>query len=225
VHSPVGGLGMNTGIQDAANLGWKLAAAVAGWAPDGLLDSYHAERHPVGRSVLRTSGTALRLALLLPRPLRALRTAAIGAAVRAGPLVARAAGTVSGIGIAYPAPPGAHRLAGRRAPDIPLAAAGRGPGRLYQALRAGRFVLLAPAPDQAAARRHAGPWAERADWAERVDVATPAGATGTTMLVRPDGYVAWACDEADPRRRAGLLMEALTAWCGEPVRPLGLAPG
>jgi flavin-dependent dehydrogenase len=225
VHSPVGGLGMNTGLQDAANLGWKLAAAIAGWAPDGLLDSYHAERHPVGRSVLRTSGTALRLALLRPRALRALRTAAVRTALRVGPLVARATGTVSGIGIAYPAPLGAHRLAGRRAPDIPLAAAGRGPGRLYQALRAGRFVLLAPARDRAAARRYAGPWAERADWAERVDVAIPAGATETTMLVRPDGYVAWASDEADPKRRAEVLHEALTAWCGEPVRPLGLAPG
>jgi hypothetical protein len=82
-----------------------------------------------------------------------------------------------------------------------------------------RFVLLAPAADQAAARRYAGPWAGR------VDVAAPAGATGTTMLVRPDGYLAWATDEADPQRRAQLLMEALMTWCGEPVRPLGPAPG
>jgi hypothetical protein len=80
-----------------------------------------------------------------------------------------------------------------------------------------RFVLLAPAADQAA--RVAGPWAER------VDVVTPAGATGTTMLVRPDGYLAWATDEADPQRRAELLHEALMTWCGEPVRPLGPAPG
>jgi 2-polyprenyl-6-methoxyphenol hydroxylase-like FAD-dependent oxidoreductase len=229
IHSPAGGLGMNTGLQDAANLGWKLAAAVAGWAPDGLLDSYHAERHPVGRSVLRTSGAAIRLALLRPRPLRALRTAVARAAVRVGPLAARATGTVSGIGIAYPAPPGAHRLAGRRAPDIPLAADGQGPGRLYQALRAGRFVLLEEVPAPAAPRDRAtwvaGPWTERADWAERVDVAVPAGAAETTMLVRPDGYVAWAADEADPRRRAELLMAALYAWCGEPVRPLGLAQG
>jgi 2-polyprenyl-6-methoxyphenol hydroxylase-like FAD-dependent oxidoreductase len=220
VHSPAGGLGMNTGLQDAANLGWKLAAAVVGWAPDWLLDSYHAERYPVGRSVLRTSGAAIRLALLRPRALRALRATMARAALRVGPLVARVTGTVSGIAIGYPAPLGAHRLAGRRAPDIPLAGA---PGRLYQALRAGRFVLLAPAGDRAA--RVAGPWAERADWAERVDVAIPAGATETAMLVRPDGYVAWACDEADPRRRAELMMEALQTWCGEPVRPLGLAPG
>jgi hypothetical protein len=58
-----------------------------------------------------------------------------------------------------------------------------------------------------------------------VDVATPAGATETTMLVRPDGYVAWAADEADPRRRAEVLFEALMAWCGEPVRPVGRAQG
>jgi 2-polyprenyl-6-methoxyphenol hydroxylase-like FAD-dependent oxidoreductase len=73
---------MNTGLQDAANLGWKLAAAAAGWAPGGLLDSYHAERHPAGRSVLRTSGAVLRLALLRPRPLREALTAWCGAPVR-----------------------------------------------------------------------------------------------------------------------------------------------
>jgi 2-polyprenyl-6-methoxyphenol hydroxylase-like FAD-dependent oxidoreductase len=216
VHSPAGGLGMNTGLQDAANLGWKLAAAAAGWAPGWLLDSYHAERHPVGRSVLRTSGTVLRLALLRPGPLRAARNAAVALALRAGPLAGRATGTISGVAVAYPAPRGAHRLAGRRAPDVPLAQGDRGPGRLYKALRAGRFVLLAPAGDQAAA--------VAGRWAGRVDRATPAGATGTAMLVRPDGYFAWASDEADPGRRAAALGEALTAWCGAPVRTLGPAP-
>jgi FAD binding domain len=217
VHSPAGGLGMNTGLQDAANLGWKLAAAAAGWAPGWLLDSYHAERHPVGRDVLRTSGGLLRLALLRPRPLRAVRNAIVALALRVGPLATRAAGTVSGIAAGYPAPRGSHHLAGRRAPDVPLATADGGPGRRYQALRGGRFVLLAPARDQAAAA--AGPWAGR------VNRATPAGATGTAMLVRPDGYVAWASDAADPERRAAALREALTAWCGAPVRTLGPAPG
>ena len=215
VHSPAGGLGMNTGLQDAANLGWKLAAAAGGWAPDGLLDSYHAERHPVGRSVLRTSGTLLRLALLRPRALRAARTAIAGVAVRIGPLADRMAGTVSGIAVAYPAARDVHRLAGRRAPDVRLAAGDRGPGRLYQALRGGRFVLLAPAADHAAAD----------PWAGRVDLATPVEATGTATLVRSDGYVAWACDETDPPRRAEALRQALTAWCGAPVRSLGPAAG
>jgi 2-polyprenyl-6-methoxyphenol hydroxylase-like FAD-dependent oxidoreductase len=215
VHSPAGGLGMNTGLQDAANLGWKLAAAARGWAPDGLLDSYHAERHPVGRSVLRTSGTLLRLALLRPRALRAARTAIAGAAVRIGPLADRMAGTVSGIAVAYPPPPGGHRPAGRRAPDVRLAAGERGPGRLYQALRGGRFVLVAPPDDHAAAD----------PWAGRVDLAVPEAANGTATLVRPDGYVAWAGDETDPARRAEALRQALTAWCGAPVRSLGPAAG
>ena len=72
-HSPAGGQGMNTGIQDAANLGWKLAAAVDGWGGEQLLDSYHAERHPVGRQVLRSSGLLVRLALIRPRWARAVR--------------------------------------------------------------------------------------------------------------------------------------------------------
>ena len=106
-------------------------------------------------------------------------------------------------------------LAGRRAPDARLAAGDRGPGRLYQALRGGRFVLVAPPDDHAAAD----------PWAGRLDLATPAETTGTMTLVRPDAYVAWACDETDPPRRAEALRQALTAWCGAPVRSLGPAAG
>jgi 2-polyprenyl-6-methoxyphenol hydroxylase-like FAD-dependent oxidoreductase len=212
VHSPAGGLGMNTGLQDAANLGWKLAAVVAGWAPDGLLDSYQAERHPVGRSVLRTSGTLLRVFRLRSRVLRAARGAIGGVATRIGPLVDRAVGTVSGIAVRYPAPSGAHRLAGGRALDVPLAAGDRAPSRLYQALRGGRFVLVAPAQDRAVADR----------WAGRVAVAAPAASgpharAPAAMLVRPDGYVAWASDEQDAARRAAPLQVALTHWCGAPT--------
>jgi 2-polyprenyl-6-methoxyphenol hydroxylase-like FAD-dependent oxidoreductase len=212
VHSPAGGLGMNTGLQDAANLGWKLAATVAGWAPDGLLDTYQAERHPVGRSVLRTSGTLLRVFLLRSRVLRAARGAVGGVATRIGPLVDRAVGTVSGIAVRYPAPSGEHRLAGGRAPDVTLDAGDRAPRRLYQALRGGRFVLLAPAPDRAVAGR----------WAGRVAVVTPAASgpgahAPAAMLVRPDGYVAWASDEQDAARRAAALGTALTRWCGAPT--------
>jgi len=96
VHSPAGGMGMNAGLQDAANLGWKLAAAVHGWAPAWLLDSYDAERHPVGRSVLRISGGLLRMGIMHPAPLRAVRNVAGGLAVRVGPLVARAAASDEG---------------------------------------------------------------------------------------------------------------------------------
>ena len=217
VHSPAGGLGMNTGLQDAVNLGWKLAAVVNGWAPDGLLDTYQAERHPVGRGVLRTSGTLLRVALLRPRALRAVRGLVGGVAARSGPVVDRAAGRLSGISLGYPGPSGGHRLAGTRAPDVPLAAVGRAPRRLYEALRGGRFVLLAPAVDQATA---AG------GWACRVAAVTPgagppaAGARSSraavAMLVRPDGYVAWASDERDPERRTAALRTALAEWCGQP---------
>jgi 2-polyprenyl-6-methoxyphenol hydroxylase-like FAD-dependent oxidoreductase len=115
VHSPAGGLGMNTGLQDAVNLGWKLAAVVNGWAPDGLLDTYQAEQHPVGRGVLRTSGTLLRVALLRPRALRAVRGLVGGVVARIGPVVDRAAGRLWGISLGYPGPSGGHRLAGTRA--------------------------------------------------------------------------------------------------------------
>ena len=193
-HSPAGGLGMNTGIQDAANLGWKLAAAVAGWGGDDLLDTYHAERHPVGRRVLRISGLLVRLALIRPRWGRAVRNAVVTAVLGIPPVSARIAGSISAIGLRYPAPPGADRRVGTRVPDLALA-----DGRtLFEALRGGRFVLLGRAG---------------VDVPGPVDVAEPDGADepGALTLVRPDGYVAWAgtADQfpawADAyfRRRAG----------------------
>jgi 2-polyprenyl-6-methoxyphenol hydroxylase-like FAD-dependent oxidoreductase len=193
VHSPAGGQGMNTGLQDAANLGWKLAAVLRGRAPDSLLGSYEAERHPVGRMVLRTSGALLRMALLPYAPMRAVRDVVAGSAVKIGPLARRFAGTVSGIDIGYSAPRGAHPLVGKRAPDVRLT--GTGPDRLYEALRAGRFVFVA---------RDGG--ATLPDgWSDDVDLVTSADAPAT-MLVRPDGHVAWATDDADPA--AGLAAEA-----------------
>ena len=185
VHSPAGGLGMNAGLQDAANLGWKLAAEAQRRAPAGLLDSYHAERHPVGRATVRASATMLRLALARSRLLRATRGPVARAVTRIPPLNRRATGFVSGIAITYPD-------GGRRAPDFPLT----GGGRLYEALGAGRFVLIAPAghgvPD---------------GWADRVDHAT---ADGERLLVRPDGYVAWSAGDGD-------LRAALARWCGPPA--------
>jgi 2-polyprenyl-6-methoxyphenol hydroxylase-like FAD-dependent oxidoreductase len=200
VHSPAGGMGMNTGIQDAANLGWKLAAAVRGWAPDGLLDSYEAERRPVGRSVLRLSGGLLRLGIIHPAPLRVARNTAAGVALRLGPVVARAAEAQSALGVAYPAERGAHRLAGRRAPDVSVNG-----GRLYEALRSHRFVLVAPA---------AG-WRDVArPWADRVDTQVAAAVDRPLMLVRPDGYVAWAAEREEAERRPSLVATALARWCG-----------
>ena len=188
VHSPAGGQGMNTGLQDAANLGWKLAADIQGWARPGLLDTYHAERHPVGRLVLRVSGGMLRVALMPPMKL-AVATSVAAAAVRLRPVARRAAGTVSGIAIRYPRPPGGHQLAGSRAPDLALA----GGGRLYEALRDGHFVLVG-ARDVADA--------------DHLRAVQPAEPDRLTMLVRPDGYVAWAAEAAD----ATQVRQALTDW-------------
>ncbi|MBT1186323.1 FAD-dependent oxidoreductase, partial [Streptomyces sp. CJ_13] len=104
VHSPAGGLGMNTGLQDAANLSWKLAAALHGQSPDpeALLDSYHRERHPVGRLVLRTSGALVRVVMAAGPLRRAARNLGASLLGRIGPAQDRALATVSGLGISYP---------------------------------------------------------------------------------------------------------------------------
>ncbi|GAA2444484.1 FAD-dependent monooxygenase [Actinomadura vinacea] len=208
IHSPAGGLGMNTGLQDAANLSWKLVAELHGWAPRGLLDSYQEERHPVGQAVLRESGAILRGVLVESRVLRAARYLIAWTATRIGPFERRVTGAISGIDVSYPAPPGAHRLTGRRAPDVRLAGTRR---RLYEALRDGRFVLVVAANDPAVT------YLATKRWADRVHCALAGGATRTTVLVRPDGYIAWATDETAPDRRAAAIREALTRWCGAPT--------
>ncbi|MGH3425420.1 MAG: FAD-dependent monooxygenase, partial [Nocardioidaceae bacterium] len=190
VHSPAGGQGMNTGLQDAANLAWKLAAATRGRARDGLLDSYQAERHPVGRQVLRTSGLLIRMAMVRSRPGRLLRNAFGSVVLRIPPIARKAAGTISGVGIDYGRPRGAHRLVGTRADDVRLT----GGTRLYEALRDGRFVLVTPAGGDEPA----------APWAQSVRVVTPADSEQPALLVRPDGYVAWAGDGRADGLRAAL---------------------
>jgi hypothetical protein len=169
VHSPAGGQGMNTGLQDAANLGWKLAAAAQGWAPDGLLDTYESERHPVGRLVLRSSGAIIRMAMVKSRAGRLARDVLGSAALRLPFVAHKAAGTVSGIGIDYPQ--------AARANDVPL----QDSRRLYEVLREGKYVLLAPS---AATAMLDG-------WQDRVVLATPADATMAWTLIRPDAHVAW----------------------------------
>ncbi|MGW8380998.1 FAD-dependent monooxygenase [Streptomyces sp. ODS28] len=194
-HSPAGGMGMNTGLQDAANLSWKLAAVLAERSPAALLATYESERHPVGRTVLRMSGGILRMALMNRPGSGALRSAASQLADRARPLSDRAMRTVSGIGIAYPAPKGSHPLTGRRAPDLALRT-----GRLYEALRGGHFVLVTPAgaavPKPGAAVRHA----ELREGARH------------TLLIRPDGHIAWAWTGSQPDRTE--LERALVEWTG-----------
>jgi hypothetical protein len=176
VHSPAGGMGMNTGIQDAVNLGWKLAMAVHGQAGDELLDTYESERHPVGKLVLRLSGGLVRVAVVHSAWQRALRTTAARLALSIPAVQHRAAMTVSGIGIGYD-----HAA---RVPDMPLAD-GR---RLYEALRDGRFVLLGSSPVAGL---------------DDVVQARPAAAVDRPVLVRPDGY---AASSADLPSRDGRLL-------------------
>jgi 2-polyprenyl-6-methoxyphenol hydroxylase-like FAD-dependent oxidoreductase len=205
-HSPAGGQGMNTGLQDAANLSWKLAAAVQGWGDERLLDSYHAERYRIGRQVLRSSSAILRLMMIKQWWGKAARNAIGQTLMRSRPVSAQVAIMISGIGIRYPAPRGADHRVGTRMPDIPLIG-----GRLYEALRGGRFVLI-------------GADAARIDLPSQVDAAVPARPTGELLLVRPDGYLAWigtaagfpAWASAYFHQRSGATKEAVSPRRPEP---------
>ncbi len=157
--------------------------------------------------MLRMSHGLLRLALLESGLLREALAVAGGAAAHIRPLVGKATRAVSGIGIGYHAPPGAHPLAGHRAPDIPLV--GGSHSRLYEALRGGSFVLLAVAPPP--------PPSLLTMWPDRVRLETPGPSPARMILVRPDGYVAWATDEQEPGSRDAALRRALTQWCGAPA--------
>ncbi|MFG3284495.1 FAD-dependent monooxygenase [Streptomyces sp. NPDC048111] len=199
VHLPLGAQGMNTGMQDAFNLGWKLAAAVRGWAPDGLLDTYHAERHPVGAAVLRNvRAQSLLMDWSGTRDPEVVAARELFRDMAQLPAVQHyVADLMAGTAVRYPMP-GAddHPLVGREASDREL-----GTGRLHALLRSGRGILLDPADAHAATA---------ALWADRVDRVV-AGADSGPMLIRPDGYVCWA-GANDPEK-------ALTRWFGEPRTP------
>jgi 2-polyprenyl-6-methoxyphenol hydroxylase-like FAD-dependent oxidoreductase len=207
-HSPAGGLGMNTGMQDAANLGWKLSAVIMGRAPAALLDTYHAERHPAGETTVRVSSRMLRAAQARPRTPGAVQRAVLRAATHIPPLARRMARAFSGIDISYPAPPQAHPLTGRRAPDVPLC--DHGPKRLYEALRCRRMLLVTPPNAILPASLTAG-------WGDRVNVVAADGPTDKLVLVRPDGYIAWAAPYSDSGAFADQIHAALAEWCGPPA--------
>jgi 2-polyprenyl-6-methoxyphenol hydroxylase-like FAD-dependent oxidoreductase len=176
VHSPLGGQGMNTGIGDAMNLGWKLAAAVRGSAPGWLLDSYEAERHPVGASVLQLTDAFNQIVLHHSKVGRLLRSAVVGTVTRL-PRGRRLLGErLSGVGIAYPHQRGDDWMVGRRMPDI--VCEGK---RVYDLLREGRFVLVTAAPVEL----------DRPDIVHAVDTHPE---LPDAVLVRPDSYVAWASE-------------------------------
>jgi hypothetical protein len=211
VHSPVGGQGLNLGLQDAANLGWKLALVARGQAGDGLLDTYTAERHPVGARVLRNARAQTALMRTDPQS-QALREV-LGEILELPQAVRQVAEMVSGAQIDYADGDGdggaAHPLVGRFIPDLTVTGPG-GARRVAELLHAGKGLLLdlgGPAALRAAA----------AGWADRVDVVggragdgLPAGLTG--LLVRPDGYVAWAAGDDG----LGGVRAALTRWFGRP---------
>ena len=189
VHSPLGGQGMNTGLQDAMNLGWKLAAAVRGTAGEWLLDSYQAERHPVGESVLALTDAFNQLVLGRSAIRSVLQRFAIRTIVHFRRTRLAMAARVTGIGIHYPAS-GGDPLVGRRMRDILCAS-----GRLYELLRAGRFVLLTAKDVEAPAR------------ADLVHGVHAEPELPPAVLVRPDGYVAWAGDQSG-------VAAAVDRWCG-----------
>jgi 3-(3-hydroxy-phenyl)propionate hydroxylase len=211
VHPPQGGQGLNTGVQDAVNLGWKLAQVVHGTSPERLLDTYHAERHPVAARVLRN--TMAQVALR--------RTDARSKAL--GGIVAeflgmdeprrRMAGEMAGLAIHYDLGDG-HPLLGRRMPDLDLVTA-VGPLRVYTLLHDAKPVLLdlgerrgfdiAPWTDRVRRidARYTGPW-------ELPVVGTVTAPTA--VLIRPDGYVAWVGDDT-----WGRLADALGTWFGPPA--------
>lgn len=194
VHPPVGGQGLNLGVQDAFNLGWKLAASINGWAPDGLLDSYEAERRPVAAAVL--DNTRAQMELLSPEPgPQAVRR--LLAQLMAFEEVNRyLTEMITATGIRYDF--GAEDdLVGRRLRDIRLRR-----GRLYELTRTGRGLLL----DQTGQLSAAG-WSDRVDHV--VDVSDELDVPA--VLLRPDGHIAWVGDEQ------GDLEGCLVRWFGVPA--------
>jgi 3-(3-hydroxy-phenyl)propionate hydroxylase len=208
VHYPVGGQGLNTGVQDAVNLGWKLAQVVHGTSPEILLDTYQAERHPVAARALQITMAQTAFTRSEAR-IDALR-GIVSELVTLEEPRKRLAGVISGLEIRYDLGEG-HPLLGRRMPDLDLVTAD-GPSRLFTLLHSARPVLLNLGEPGAF---DIGPWAPRvqvldAEYAGRWELpvvgVVPAPAA---VLVRPDGHVAWVGD-----RTAARLADALSTWFG-----------
>ena len=203
VHSPMGGQGMNTGIQDAVNLAWKIDAALAAAGiADAVLDTYQAERHPIGRRVVFQSGAMMRGVTLHPRPARAVRSVVGSWLLGTRSFGGLVAGSFSGVGLRYRRRRGEHPLVGTRAVGVPLAEGTvlhrqRRPGFLFVRQRGADPVALPP--DRQAERTDDGP----------------------AVLVRPDGYVGWAGRSGDTASWSG----ALARWTGHPAPAPVAGPG
>jgi len=212
VHYPAGGQGLSLGVQDAVNLGWKLAAVVKGTSPESLLDTYHAERHPVGARALRY--TMAQGALQRADDRMDALAEVLSEVVSLDEPRKRLAGLVSGLDIHYDLGDG-HPLLGRRMPDLDLVTPD-GPLRAFELLHAAKPVLLKLSEPGSL---DIAPWADRVQpvdasyegvWELPVlgVVSAP-----TAVLVRPDGYVPWVGDGTDVG-----LEDALTTWFGPPCR-------
>jgi 2-polyprenyl-6-methoxyphenol hydroxylase-like FAD-dependent oxidoreductase len=191
IHPPTGGQGLNLGLQDAVNLGWKLAAAVSGWAPPGLLDSYQAERRPVAADVLDNTRAQMELLSTEPGPQAVRRL--VSELMDFDDVSRYLTEKIIAIAIRYDFGQG-HPLLGRRLRDVRLKR-----GRLYELMRGGRGLLL----DQTGRLSAAG-WAGRVDHV--VDVSEELDAPA--VLLRPDGHVAWVGDDQQD------LLSHLPAWFG-----------
>ncbi|WP_372672849.1 FAD-dependent monooxygenase [Amycolatopsis kentuckyensis] len=194
IHPPAGGQGLNLGVQDAVNLGWKLAARIRGSAPDALLDTYHAERHPVAQDVLDNTRAQVELHAAGPGPraVRGLLTELMDFPDVNRYLIEK----ITALGIRYDFGAGPDPV-GRRLADVELKQ-----GRLYDRLRRGRGLVL-----DRTERLSAGGWADRVDV-----IADPTAAVDVpALLLRPDGYVAWI---GEHQRE---LDVHLARWFGEPA--------
>lgn len=211
IHLPIGAQGMSAGIQDAVNLGWKLALDIKGRAPKGLLDTYHSERHPVGARIL--ANTLAQRTLYLggdeADPLRQV----FGELVRHEDVQRHLVGMVTGLDIRHDVGCDRHPLLGRRLPDQQITRDGVKQS-VYTLLHAGRGLLLDLAGD-------AGLRAAARGWSDRIDTVTVQGLEGEgglgAVLVRPDGYVAWAgaAGEGPAAGVTGMpLTDALARWFG-----------
>ncbi|MBC8073185.1 MAG: FAD-dependent monooxygenase [Deltaproteobacteria bacterium] len=207
VHSPVGGQGLNLGVQDAVNLGWKLAQVIHGTAPESLLDSYHAERHPVGARVLH--GTMAQTALHRGDPRSNALRETMDELTKLDEPRKRYAARMSGLDIRYELGEG-HPLLGRRMPDLELVIEGA-PQRVFTLLHQARAVLL----DLGGHGLDITPWADRVQHVRaRYGGAWELPVLGVVVapravLIRPDGYVAWVGDGTEHG-----LRDALTTWFG-----------
>ena len=209
IHPPQGGQGMGTGIQDAVNLGWKLAQVVTGVSPDSLLDTYHDERHPVGARVLRN--TRAQVAIAIRDEQHAALREIVGDLLRLDGARQQIASMLFALDVHYDLGDG-HPLLGRRMPDLDLEVDGE-PTRVFELLHDARAVLLrldaGAAPLQAAASadrvRVVAASADRTCELPLIGVVDVPPA----VLIRPDGHVAWTGDVTDPE-----LPAAITRWFG-----------